>query len=86
MLLRSWAADAKGNPIDKPYQYQKVDLAVCLEYFFSRSDCVYVKRPNATPEDRRSPKSVAAAINQFLGTTPKKKDDSVYCGAGIPIR
>lgn len=81
-----WAADAKGNPIDKPYQYQKVDLAVCLEYFFSRSDCVYVKRQNATPEDRRSPKSVAAAINQFLGTTPKKKDDSVYCGAGIPIR
>lgn len=81
-----WAADAKGNPIDKPYQYQKVDLAVCLEYFFSRSDCVYVKRPNSTPEDRRSPKSVAAAINQFLGTTPKKKDDSVYCGAGIPIR
>lgn len=81
-----WASDPKGNPMDKPDPYQKVDLAVCLEYFFSRGDCTYVKRANATPEDRRSPKSVAAAINGFFGTTPKKKDDSVYCGAGVPIR
>ena len=81
-----WAADPKGNPIDKPYEYQKVDLAVCLEYFFSRGDCTYVKRANATPEDRRSPASVSAAINQFLGVSPKKKDNSVFCGAGIPIR
>lgn len=81
-----WAADPKGNPTDKPYPYQKVDLAVCLEYFFSRGDCIYVKPPNVTVEDKRSPKSVAAAISQFLGTTPKKKDGSVFCGPGMPIR
>lgn len=79
-----WAADPKGNPIDVPYKYQKIDIAQCLEYFMSRDDCRYVKPPNSTEEDKRSAKSVSAAINQFFGTTSKKKDASVYCGPGVP--
>lgn len=77
-----WQADPKGNPVDVPYKYQKIDIAACLEYFMSREDCRYVKPPNSTQEDKLSAKAVSAAISQFFGVNKKKKDDSVYCGPG----
>ncbi len=81
-----WGVDPKSNPTDKPDKYQKNDVAICLEYFTSRSDCGYVKPPMSTPDDFRSPKAVVLSIAKSLGLDKDKpkKDESIYCGAGAP--
>jgi hypothetical protein len=82
-----WGQDVKGNPIHKPARYQKVDLAVCLEYFVSRDDCGYVRPPEMPKADvKHTPAFVMKDIMRQLGITPNTQapDRSVFCGAGKP--
>ena len=77
-----WKADPRGNPTDKPDDYQKIDVAQCLEYFVSREDCGYVPPPQSKVEDKRSPDTVMKSLRAIFGSQPKADDKSVYCGVG----
>jgi hypothetical protein len=76
-----WDSDAKGNPTEKPYKYQKIDMAQALEYIVSRDDCGYVLPKPRSKYNPRSLEAVSAAFGSFFVSKPKK-DQSVWCGAG----
>lgn len=79
-----WGADPKGNPTEKPAKYQKIDVAVALEYLVSREDCCYIKPPKQA-EGATTVTSISAHIASMFSPR-KKQDDSIYCGPGTPIR
>jgi hypothetical protein len=75
-------ADSAGNPTDKPAKRQVIDLAVCLEYFVSRSDLVYVK---PKPRQVRG-SSVDSMFNEFFSHFDKTGPvgrSSIVCGPGL---
>lgn len=75
-------SDSSGNPTDKPAKRQVIDLAVCLEYFVSRSDLVYVK-----PRARQSSQnSVDSIFNEFFSHFDKavgNRKSTIVCGPGL---
>lgn len=79
-----WGADPKGNPTEKPAKYQKIDVAVALEYLVSRDDCCYIRPPKQT-EGAATLTSISAHIASMFSPR-KKQDDSIYCGPGAPVR
>ena len=76
-----WDND-KGQPSSKPAKRQQIDVAQCLEYFCSRSDCGYVRPPKVQTLDKKSAESVRKAIGSLFSAQPKPTETSVYIGAG----
>lgn len=74
--------DPLGNPTDKPADYQKIDMAVCAEYFASRDDLIYVPAKTPRPLDKTDHKEVVGFLMKQFGIRPTSAEPSIYCGAG----
>jgi len=81
--LYKWKSDSARNPLDKPADKQKIDMAQALEYFVSRDDCGYVAPIRQVQDDPRGKDSVMKHFRSFFGKQPKVEDKSVYCGVGV---
>lgn len=73
--------DPLGNPTDKPADYQKIDVAQCLEYAAAMDDLVYVPSKSKVTEQPSLVTMLKDLMKQH-GITPQQLENSVHCGPG----